>query len=105
MDNFNLCIIKPNQDAFSETFVQEHINRLPGNKKVLWGGAFPLYDDEGNFLIRSAFGLLSYLFQKRILKSKDIKVRTNALVNYLKEQKIDVVFVEYGTGGAMVTDA
>jgi len=105
MDNFNLCIIKPNKDAFSETFVQEHINRLPGNKKVLYGGAFPLYDHEGKFLIRSKLGLLSYLFQKRVLKKKDIKVRTNALVNYLKEEKIDVVFVEYGTGGAMVTEA
>ena len=105
MDSFNLCIIKPNKDAFSETFVQEHINRLPGNKKVLWGGSFPLYDNEGRFLIRSKPGLLSYLFQKRVLKKKDIKVRTNALAKYLEEQKTDVVFAEYGTVGSMVTDA
>jgi len=105
MESFNLCIIKPNKDAFSETFVQEHINRLPGNKKVLWGGAFPLYDHEGKFLIRSKIGLLSYLFQKKILKKKDIKIRTRALVNYLKEQNIDVVFTEYGTVGSMVTEA
>ena len=94
MEDFNLCIIKPNKDAFSETFIQEHINRLPGNKKVLYGGSFPVYDHEGKYLIRSKLGLLSYLIQKRILGKKDIKVRTNALVNYLKEQKIDVVFVE-----------
>src|ERR1700761_83040 len=105
MDSFNLCIIKPNKDAFSETFVQEHINRLPGNKKVLYGGSFPVYDHEGKFLIRSKLGLLSYLIQKRVFKKKDIKVRTNALVDYLAENKIDVVFVEYGTVGAMVTDA
>ncbi|HEY0245739.1 MAG TPA: glycosyltransferase, partial [Mucilaginibacter sp.] len=105
MESFNLCIIKPNKDAFSETFIQEHINRLPGNKKVLYGGSFPVYDNDGKFLIRSKLGLLSYLIQKRLLKKKDIKVRTNALVNYLREQNIDVVLAEYGTVGSMVTEA
>ena len=105
MEPFNLCIIKPNKDAFSETFIQEHINRLPGNKKVLYGGSFPVYDHNGQYLIKSKLGLLSYLIQKRIFKRKSIKVRTQALVNYLEEQKIDIVFAEYGTVGAMVADA
>jgi colanic acid/amylovoran biosynthesis glycosyltransferase len=105
MEPFNLCIIKPNKDAFSETFVQEHIDRLPGNKKVLYGGSFPVYDHEGKYLIKTKLGLLSYLIQKRIFKKQDIAVRTNALVNYLKTWQIDVVFVEYGTVGAMVTQA
>lgn len=105
MSNFNLCIIKPNKSAFSETFIAEHINRLNGNKKVLYGGSFPVYDDKENFLISSKIGLVSYLFQKRILRKKDIKIRTNALVEYFKKQRIDVVFAEYGTTGAMVTQA
>jgi colanic acid/amylovoran biosynthesis glycosyltransferase len=105
MEPFNLCIIKPNKDAFSETFIQEHINRLPGNKKVIYGGAFPVYDHEGNFLVKSWAGLLSYLIQKKILKRKSIGVRTNALVKYFKVQKIDIVFAEYGMVGAMVTEA
>lgn len=105
MENFNLCIIKPNNNAFSETFIEEHIKRLPGNKKVLWGGAFPIYDDKGRYLIRSKLALLSYLIQKRIFKKLEINVRTKALVNYFKENKIDIVFAEYGMVGAMVTDA
>jgi len=105
MESYNLCIIKPNADAFSETFIKEHIKRLSGNKKVLYGGAFPLYDDEGQYLIKSKLGLLSYIIQKRILKRKDIKVRTRALVNYLKQNQIDIVFTEYGMVGAMVTEA
>ena len=102
---FNLCIIKPNKDAFSETFIQEHIDRLPGNKKVLYGGAFPVYDHEGRYLIKSVFGLLSYLVQKKIFKKLEIGVRTKALVGYLKKQKIDIVFAEYGMVGASVTEA
>lgn len=105
MDNYNLCIIKPNKDAFSETFIQEHINRLHGNKKVLYGGSFPVYDHEGKYLIKSTLGIISYLIQKRLFNKQDIRVRTNALVSYLKAYKIDVVFAEYGTVGAMVTNA
>lgn len=105
MEPFNLCIIKPNKDAFSETFIQQHIDRLPGNKKVLYGGAFPVYDHNGKFIISSWIGILSYLIQKKILKKQEISVRTNALARYLKAQKIDIVFAEYGMVGALVTEA
>jgi glycosyltransferase involved in cell wall biosynthesis len=105
MEPFNICIIKPNKDAFSETFIQQHIDRLPGNKKVLYGGAFPVYDHEGKFLIRSWIGVLSYLIQKKIFKKQIISVRTNALVKYFKAQEIDIVFAEYGMVGALVTEA
>lgn len=102
---YNLCIIKPNKSAFSETFIQAHIDRLAGNKKVLYGGAFPVYDHRDKFLIRSKIGLISYLIQKKLLRRKNIKVRTNALKNYLVNEKIDAVFAEYGTVGASVTEA
>ena len=105
MEPFNLCIIKPNKNAFSETFIQEHIERLPGNKKVLYGGAFPVYDDKGKFLIKSKIGLLSYLIQKKIFKRKNIWVRTKALASYFKREHIDVVLAEYGMVGASVTEA
>lgn len=105
MEAFNLCIIKPNKETFSETFIQAHIDRLPGNKKVLYGGAFPVYDHEGKFLIKSIFGLISYLIQKRYYNKVKIDVRTKALTEYLNREKIDVVLAEYGMVGAMVTEA
>ncbi|AYL98683.1 glycosyltransferase [Mucilaginibacter celer] len=102
---YNLCIIKPNKSAFSETFIQMHIYRLGGNKKVLYGGAFPVYDHEDKTLIRSKLGLLLYLIQKRVFRQKKIGIRTRALKNYLTENKIDAVFAEYGMVGASVTEA
>jgi len=104
-ESYNLCIIKPNKSAFSETFIQEHIIRLAGNKKVLYGGAFPVYDHEDKFLIKSKLSLLSYLVQKKLLGKKSIGVRTNALRDYFTINKIDVVLAEYGMVGAMVTEA
>src|SRR2546423_7574041 len=105
MEQVNICIIKPNKKSFSETFIQEHINRLPGNKKVLYGGAFPLYDNEDKYLIRSRLALLNYLFQKKVLKRKNIAVRIKALCDYLKRESIDMVLAEYGMVGAMVAPA
>jgi colanic acid/amylovoran biosynthesis glycosyltransferase len=105
MSLINICIIKPNKDTFSETFIQEHINRLNGNKKVLYGGAFPVYDDKGDFLIKSKIGLLNYFIQKRLLKKHEIDVRTNALVHYLNANQINVVLAEYGMVGAAVCTA
>lgn len=103
--SYNLCIIKPNKNVFSETFVQNHIDFLSGNKTVLYGGDFPVYKSDGTFLIRSKLHILSYLIQKRILKKTDISVRNNALVKYFEENKIDVVFTEYGMVGASVCKA
>ncbi len=103
--DYNLCIIKPNRSSFSETFVQAHIDRLAGHKFVLYGGAFPVYDDEDKFLIKSKLGLLSYLVQKKLFKRQHIQVRIDALKNYFIDKKIDAVFAEYGMVGAMVTEA
>lgn len=39
-----LCIIKPNKVNYSEPFIEAHIERLPGDKKVVYGGFFPIED-------------------------------------------------------------
>lgn len=105
MATYRLCIVKPNQNAFSETFIREHETRLSGEKQVIYGGAFPVYDHEGKYLIPSWIGLALYLFQKRILKQQNIAVRTQALARYFKAQRTQVVFAEYGFTGAMITPA
>ncbi len=105
MYKYNLCIVKPNGSTFSETFIQAHIQRLGGNKKVLYGGSFPIYEENGKLLIRSKLDLLSYLIQKKLFKRQEISVRTQAFVYYLKEQKIDIVLAEYGMVGAMIAKA
>jgi len=102
---FNLCIIKPNASVYSETFIQNHIDNLTGNIFVLYGGAFPVYQQNGSYLIQSKLDLLIYLFQKRILKKSNIEVRNKALVRYLNGNKIDVVLAEYGMVGAAVCKA
>lgn len=100
--DYNLCIVKPNSSSFSETFIQNHIDKLNGNKRVIYGGAFPIYDHKDRYLIKTQLGLLIYLFQKRILKRNEISIRDKALYNYFKSEKIDVVLAEYGMVGASI---
>lgn len=100
-----LCIIKPNKVNYSEPFVEAHIQRLPGDKKVVYGGFFPLFRHDGSFLIRNKLKLALYLIQKRILGQKSIPVRDKAFASYLKEESIDIVLAEYGPAGALVTAA
>jgi colanic acid/amylovoran biosynthesis glycosyltransferase len=102
---YNLCIIKPNKNSFSETFIQAHIDKLQGNKKVLYGGTFPIYDHEGKFLIRSPWSMMIYLVKKRIFKQENISELDYALCNYLIKQNINVVLAEYGMVGARVMTA
>jgi colanic acid/amylovoran biosynthesis glycosyltransferase len=104
-DNHTICIVKPNKSAFSETFIQAHIDRLPGTKRVLYGGDFPLYDHQDQYLIRSKWGLINYLVQKRLLKKKHIAVRDRALKHWLQREQVDVVLAEYGFTGAMIAPA
>ncbi len=104
-ENIRCCIIKPNTSSYSETFIDAHIKYLPGNKKVLYGGFFPLYSDKNIFLIKSKLGLLIYFFYKTILKKRDIAVRTKALATYLINEKIQVVLAEYGPTAALVQPA
>ncbi|MFS8617880.1 MAG: glycosyltransferase [Solitalea sp.] len=100
-----LCIIKPNKVNYSEPFIEAHIERLPGDKKVVYGGFFPLFRHDGSFLIRNKLKLIPYLIQKRILGKQSIRVRDDAFVSYLKSERIDVVLAEYGPAGALVTEA
>jgi len=105
MDSLKICIIKPNKSSYSETFIQTQIELLTGEKYVLYGGDFPVYQSDGKFLIRSVTGILWYLILKRLFKKRDIAVRNRDLVSYLKRHKIDVVLAQYGTVGATVAKA
>src|SRR5690606_31368108 len=95
-----LCIIKPNKVNYSEPFIEAHIERLPGDKKVVYGGFFPLFRHDGSFLPPHKINRSPYPAQKRILGKQAIRVRGGAFVPYLKSELIDVVRAEYGPAGA-----
>jgi len=101
----NICIVKPNEWSYSESYIESHVKKLPGNKKTVFGGYFPLFTHNLTYMIKSRTGLLIYLVSKRLLRMKEIGVRTRAFASYLTRHRRDIVLAEYGITGALVREA
>ena len=95
MNKIIIALLSPNNNAYSETFIQVHKNSLNGNIKYFYGGIppeylegygkiNPLYKKIINFLIGKFLNDPNY-DEKKALKKAFIK------------EKIEIVFAEYGT--------
>jgi glycosyltransferase involved in cell wall biosynthesis len=95
-----LCIVSPNRNVWSETFIANHIAHLPGVELVLTDGHLPKRDVDGAPLVHPT--LLKRVVQRIARKAQDDVLR-NAVTGRLRKARIDVVLAEYGpTGEAML---
>ena len=101
-----LAIIFPNKNSSSETFIKVHIDNLRGEKKLLYGGWFPRYSDDGKLITGNPKnGFLNRLFARtwiKLTKTRNENSSEKALLKFFKNNKIDVVLAEYGPTGAAV---
>ncbi len=96
----NIALISPSENAYSETFIQQHKNNLEGNIIFYFNGSLPKENDiEGKLVNRT-----QSLFYKVLRKIKITKFNANelALIKSFKKQKIQVIVAEYGTTGVAV---
>ncbi len=94
----NIAIFTPNQNPYSETFIQAHKNFLKG-KVFYYYGSKPIHL-EGNDEIATKW-------QRRVNKFKKCfgsasKLRDKAILGSLKRNRIDVVLAEYGTHAHLI---
>lgn len=97
----NLAIISTNKDKYSETFIHNHVKRLPGNIHLLFDGYLPKQysGDKGRTSgPLSAFKKKNWLRLFRSKSNPGQELRTG-LERYLKYHRIDVLLCEYGPGG------
>lgn len=95
-----IAIISPNRNAWSETFIANHIDHLPGVGLVLTDGHLPRRDRDGGPLVHPT--LLKRILQ-RVRGSRPDDVLRDAIVRRLRKHRIQLVLAEYGpTGEAMV---
>jgi colanic acid/amylovoran biosynthesis glycosyltransferase len=107
MEVKRICIIYPNKTSSSETFIKAHVDHLPGEIKVLYGGWFPKFSDGDKLIIqKSPVCKLLEGLERRVFngKSKPVNQRLEemSLLKYFEENKIDVVLAEYGPTGVAV---
>lgn len=102
----NVAIVTPSLNAYSETFIRAHIERLPAKVHVLHGGHWPTHADgdplvrDYQFLERLRFRLQQ---QMRGLPWNGEAKHHRAVHEFLKEHNIQAVLAEYGpTGVAMM---
>lgn len=105
MTNYNLCILQPNDNIYSETFIKAHIDRLPANIFELYGGWFANHERSTrkrhiDFWRIKLDNQLSRTLRRKIYFFEGVTFR-----KYLRKRNIHVVLAEYGQTGVAVWNA
>lgn len=107
------CIIRGHKPLISETFLDTHVDRLAGDKVVLYN-YFPEYTFNGRALryfysqrpwLRKAQRLLPvFLYDRLITAYQQTDSRTlDFMTGFFQQHKVDVILAEYGFNGADIT--
>lgn len=96
-----IAIISPNRNAWSETFIANHIAHLRGVELVLTDGHLPKRDIDGKPILHPT--LLKRVMQRVKGQQPDQVLRTS-IMRLLKRRHIQVVLAEYGPTGAAMID-
>jgi colanic acid/amylovoran biosynthesis glycosyltransferase len=100
----NVAIVSPNQNAYSETFIQAH-KAIDAHVFFYYGGGVPNYlEGEGRIKLNLSRKLINLLIRKLRLykKGKQCRYTYAALFQSFKHNKIEIVLAEYGTTGAKI---
>jgi colanic acid/amylovoran biosynthesis glycosyltransferase len=102
-----IAVVTPSLNAYSETFIRAHIERLPAEVHVLYGGHLPTLADDGMPLVKK-YGTVQRIHfrlaqQLRGLPWDGRAKQTAAIERFLRQHRIQAVLAEYGhTGSAMM---
>ncbi len=98
-ERLRIVILAPNENAYSETFIGAHIERLPGPPVALYGGYIPTppYIPSESMAEHTVKALRD---EAAMLAEDDKHIKLSALTAYLRQCEADVVLAEYGPTGA-----
>ena len=99
-----IAILTPNKSSATETFIQNHIDYLPFEKVVVFGGKLPYLtrDDAPSALLKVYIRFLNKA--RKTLGKKPKSLHAIHLKTILKKYRVDLVFAEYLITGAEVLD-
>ncbi|MEB2782428.1 glycosyltransferase [Algoriphagus sp. C2-6-M1] len=98
MEEMRICITSTEQSAYSETFITNLIEVLPGQIHHCYGGFIP---NESNDKLLNNYKKAP-LFDSALVKLGLIKrsLKQHYFLKYLKKERFDLLLVNYGTAGA-----
>jgi glycosyltransferase involved in cell wall biosynthesis len=104
-NDIRLCIFSPENNAYSETFIQNHIARLPFRKTILNGTGLANLSSAGKPLLPPT---LFNRFRNKLLsraQRREHRLEQRELRSFLKRHGIQVVLAEYGHIATIVREA
>ncbi|MEI8307581.1 MAG: glycosyltransferase [Chloroflexales bacterium] len=102
-----LCVIRPNRESFSESFIEAHVRGLPADIRVLYGGWFPRWRDHHRLLLPPPLGVARARLttMPRPLREPLRLASDLGLAAFLRAVRCELVLAEYGPTGAEVARA
>jgi glycosyltransferase involved in cell wall biosynthesis len=101
-----LCVLSPQENAYSQTFVRAHKEYLPAKIVSLYATDYENFSDDNGPLIGTELaGRLSRALQRRLLKLEPQFFQQRAMANFLADNKVDAVLAEFGPTATLVMDA
>jgi glycosyltransferase involved in cell wall biosynthesis len=101
-----VCIITPQENAYSETFVRAHKAYLPATIKSLYANDYENVTDDHGPLVRPTFtARLGRALLRRSLSLDSNYFQQQALREFLLRNKIDAVLAEFAPTATLMIDA
>ena len=101
-----VCVISPQEDAYSQTFIRAHKEYLPAEIKSLYASDYENVRDEHGPLVRPALALrLRRALLRRSLNLDARYFQQQALERFLRQNRIDAVLAEFGPTATVIMDA
>jgi glycosyltransferase involved in cell wall biosynthesis len=101
-----VCVISPQENAYSQTFVRAHKELLPAQIKSLYASDYENVSDEHGPLVRRTLApRLRRAVLRRSLKLDHNYFQQQALEQYLVKHKVDAVLAEFAPTATLIMDA
>ena len=98
-----LALFSPNENRYTETFVQAHRHLLNADVRYLYGGWRPQFSETRGPLVGQYFWSRTLrLIEKHLFPATHFSTHEKAIVRFLKEEKVEVALAEFGVTGAKV---
>jgi colanic acid/amylovoran biosynthesis glycosyltransferase len=100
-----LCVVSPQQDAYSQTFVRAHKEYLPAKVKSLYAKTYEsFFDDDGPLVKPELAGRLRRAILRRSLSLESRHFEQRALRQFLRRNRVEAVLAEFGTTATVLMD-
>lgn len=100
-----VCVLAPQQDAYSQTFIRAHKEYLPATTISLYAKGYETFADDAGPLVKPELaGRLSRAILRRSLKLDPQYFQQRALRRFLVRNKVAAVLAEFGPTATLVMD-